>query len=908
MIPNSIKDDNKISLVSPSIPSETEVLTIIANDCHYIRISKQILQYELKRKRMNVASMSELAHLVSTEINIPTSSTSDWRLVLQDSITTVDIKQGCISLFDQVNSHQTFTQIEVNHASRFLQYATLHIKYRGNPDNKLLETIFPQEANCQTKLTSTLIKLICHPSDTFRTVALSFFDAFIRHSSNKCTIAVVVTGLLPQLFEHLKPQEIPLNGTTIDFHRHIISIVDMCLSISTTENIIKCLGIDPSSSRALAVTSELLDPIIQPFCTYLRSLMAPPFSPTDYHSGLSLLRNMSLFDMHLNHTTPSSSPVIQQFIDDLKNTMPEELASLLDLTAEKERLHELLFDDLKRTDESRWAKTFERIVVRLSEGRPISDVGLEAYLIFMSRRPDRVELKFWFDGTFSIQMDITTLLSFSRDGWFSPSKRLPLKALYTPFVPTQTHRATALLAAFERFGVHLDKGVLEEHVWSGWFSAFFDAINPSKLPFTNEFEPLHTQLVKMMHRRIHDICVFDGKHSYRRSREAINKTHRSFHKQTRDYIVHLSLHPFAFAPEYGDSIIVAFITQLLLHDDDDPMAKSLRDEVRKEMDEAARSSSSPPLILTSDLVCPLTDTEILNVVDRIVGLLESDSCLDDDTILRIYTFHTNQLKSVYLPELFRKAGRTSKQYFHTFQSLLSLPIDYFSLHPINSLLCPKPHDLQPTFDEWDDVDLATVGVVMQAIRDNRLTFKRLSSQFTQHLLDFIEHALHQVHYSAARLRQFQLEQLITPSIDILNKSFFGQDNFPFQRGKDRDEKIIDVCRLCDQHAIARCLSSVGYFSRMVGGVLDYSLFNPFKYGLDVFIDQASDFGNERAERTKLRRTIPLFLEEGWQDAVEFVLVKKDLNVYHNTQIAWFKKMTQFHGANIGDLLNLYDTD
>ncbi|KAK2943939.1 hypothetical protein BLNAU_21142 [Blattamonas nauphoetae] len=208
-IPHHIKNDNKTSLDSHSIPSETEALTITDNDCQYIRISKQILQYEQKRKRINSQTMLEQAHVEGTEINLPTSSTSDWRLVLQDSITTVDIEQGCVSLFEQVDSGMNLTPIEVFHAVKFLEYAIIHIRHYDHPYNKLLETISPQEANCQTKVTSALIKLICHPSDKLRTVALSFFDAFIEYSSNQCTIAVTVTGFLPQLFEHLKPQEIP---------------------------------------------------------------------------------------------------------------------------------------------------------------------------------------------------------------------------------------------------------------------------------------------------------------------------------------------------------------------------------------------------------------------------------------------------------------------------------------------------------------------------------------------------------------------------------------------------------------------------------------------------------------------------------------------------------------------------
>ncbi|KAK2950098.1 hypothetical protein BLNAU_15020 [Blattamonas nauphoetae] len=224
-IQSSINDNDESSLDSHSISSTTDVVTITANDQYYVRVSKQILQNELKRKRINVVSMSELPLLEDGEVALLASTTTDWRLVLLDAITTDDLRQGCISLFDQVNSGLKLTLVEVNHACRFMKYAEIHIKHRDRPHNELIMTIFPEEWHCQRKLTSALINLICHQSESLRTVSLSFFTASLSRSPKQLSPAIAATGFMTQLFENLKPHEIPINGTTIDFHRHITSIV-----------------------------------------------------------------------------------------------------------------------------------------------------------------------------------------------------------------------------------------------------------------------------------------------------------------------------------------------------------------------------------------------------------------------------------------------------------------------------------------------------------------------------------------------------------------------------------------------------------------------------------------------------------------------------------------------------------
>ncbi|KAK2947307.1 hypothetical protein BLNAU_17783 [Blattamonas nauphoetae] len=188
--------------------------------------------------------MTEQPHLEDDEVALPASIMSDWRLVLQDSITRNDLRQGCLSLFDQVNSGLKLDQTEVNHAIRFLKYACMYIEHRKSPHNKLLETIFLNESDRHTKLSSSLVNLLSLPSITLRTAVLSFFDVGLRKSSLDFPIEVATTGLLPQLFLVLKPHEIPLNDTTIEFHRHLTSIVDHFFDFASPETIVDHLDDD----------------------------------------------------------------------------------------------------------------------------------------------------------------------------------------------------------------------------------------------------------------------------------------------------------------------------------------------------------------------------------------------------------------------------------------------------------------------------------------------------------------------------------------------------------------------------------------------------------------------------------------------------------------------------------------
>ncbi|KAK2962027.1 hypothetical protein BLNAU_3083 [Blattamonas nauphoetae] len=539
--------------------------------------------------------------------------------------------------------------------------------------------------------------------------------------------------------------------------------------------------------------------------------------------------------------------------------MTEELVSSLGLEITGEELSQLLSRERSKMDEHRWVDIFADILVRLNEGKQISDLGLHALPWFLSSRPFGLKTVFRSDGTFSLKVD----------GRKKSMLELPSKTLGA-LITTRPHYASAILEGFSPFTRVINDEALERHLTDGWFASMFNAIIPSKLPFTNEFIPLHKHLVKEMSDCLFKIQNDDEWREIFRSQSQLNELYLSLHKITRNYVIHLSLHPFACVPKFSHNPVLDFLTHFFGPDLEDSVTKPFREQLRKDMDEAALSSSSPPFILTSDLVCRLTDDEIMNVVDRIVALLESDFPISDDTILRICAFHTNQLKCVYLPELFRKAGRSTEQYFHALNSLISVPLDYFDLHRINSLLTSRPDSLQPTLDEWDDVDLSTVGIMMPTINRNSVTVKSASSQ----LLDFTKEILPQLSHCASRLTLSQIERLLAPTINVLSEFYNQQNSSEFKFRKDRAKVFIELSRLCEQRVIAQCLGRIGFFSRIVDGLLDDSTFNASKCFINIFLRQTSSSGNEATKIKTLRRRAYHFLEEGWQNVLEILFFRQ----------------------------------
>ncbi|KAK2957287.1 hypothetical protein BLNAU_7665 [Blattamonas nauphoetae] len=276
---------------------------------------------------------------------------------------------------------------------------------------------------------------------------------------------------------------------------------------------------------------------------------------------------------------------------------------------------------------------------------------------------------------------------------------------------------------------------------------------------------------------------------------------------------------------------------------------------------------------------------MLKIVDRIVALSESDSPIDDDTTLRISSFHKDQLKSVYLPNLFRKAGRSAEQYFHAFQSLLSLHHDCFDLCPINSLLRPKPTTLQPRFDEWDSIDLETVGVAIRTINDGHLCFKHAD----WHLHNFALKVLPQISNCATQMDQRQLDRLLTASVDVLIKHNFLHKSTTWRELRDRDEVFLKVCRLCSQRVVALYLGRVGFFSHFVRGLFIDGPSFECEHVLELLIQHVRFSSYERVERKISRSSILSLLEEGWQDVLDFLFVKNQYSI---------KIVVHFLGANV----------
>ncbi|KAK2956784.1 hypothetical protein BLNAU_8237 [Blattamonas nauphoetae] len=814
---------------------------------------------------------------------------SDWRLVLQDSITSKDLLKGCLSLFDQIDTDLPLSETEMNHAARFLEYAGIHVKYRKYPHNQLLEPILSQEVYWKRNVTSALVKLVCHPSDTLRTVAFSFLDAAFSNSSRDIHPEVAATDLLPQLIKSLNPLEPPLNGTTIKFHRHITSILDDFFGSSEPEDVRSGFPIDMSHSRARALQSEKLQSIFDSSLAYLRSLIAAaPACSADPRSGFIHLSGMPQFNLIMMNTGLCPQyPEIQPVFGEIRKEILEELAKLLGFPSTKEA-DRCLHSDWKNPKTAKpWLNAFDCLLNRVKEGSQFSDLEVLALALFMNHSPSHLKLFFDSDDKFGLKTNDQIV----------SSTNLGTKSLWTLFTPTQPLHATIILNSLREFIRHDHRITFEKQFWSGWFTSFVSAVDPSKLPFTGDFIPFHKQLIQMLDDHLHmlDRNDFGTKCEWKdESRSELDATSYEFYIHTKDYIDHLSLHPFALDDERSD-VILDFLRKWYLRDFDHGWNKPHRSEVGKAMDACALSSSSPPFILPSELVCHLTNDEMLNIVDRIVGLLDSDSCLDDDTILRICAFHKHQLSRIYLPNLFRKAGRSTEQYFHACECLLSLPIDYFDRAPINHLLTNRWVKV-PSLDEWDDVDLEKVGIVKRLIHQNHFSVESNLHKLIKLLFNLVIRIMHHAHHCAARLGLSQLDRLLAPSVDVLSDYFIQPPSLKWQKCEKRKEQFAEICELCDQRVIARALSRTGFFSRFVATLFDHT-FKASEFIFQLIIDRSLFPKLNIEDQNTIQRRLPNFLEEGWQDAMEFIFVQgKDVNLNNIQHRIW--PMMQYLGGNV----------
>ncbi|KAK2948141.1 hypothetical protein BLNAU_16941 [Blattamonas nauphoetae] len=113
-------------------------------------------------------------------------------------------------------------------------------------------------------------------------------------------------------------------------------------------------------------------------------------------------------------------------------------------------------------------------------------------------------------------------------------------------------------------------------------------------------------------------------------------------------------------------------------------------------------------------------------------------------------------------------------------------------------------------------------------------------------------------------------------------------------------------RLCEQREIAQCLSRIGFYSWIVGGLLDGSPFITFELIIDLFLRRPRHSGDERAKKKILRRKNRHFLEEGWQDVLAVIFFTKTRPGFVPLCRTHAKEMMQFHGANLNTLLDWDD--
>ncbi|KAK2963365.1 hypothetical protein BLNAU_1899 [Blattamonas nauphoetae] len=482
------------------------------------------------------------------------------------------------------------------------------------------------------------------------------------------------------------------------------------------------------------------------------------------------------------------------------------------------------------------------------------------------------------------------------------SSKHHVRSLLTLLTPNQPQHATMILSAIQCVSRWIDPVAKVKHFWNGWLSRFFNTVNPSNMPFTHEYVSLHDHLVEVMCNIINSFeeCEPDPEiYKPTVKKRELKKFRLSFLTLSKDYLVHLSRNVFTNRP-HNAYTISSLLSRVMRFDLNTPTAEAFYRNLKQEMNSSALASSSPPFILTTELVCHLSDSETIDVVDRIVTLLDSNSSLDDYTILQICKF-ISFLGPRSLQLVFRNTGRTKEQYFHAFESFISLHIEPFYQAPINSLLSSRPDDHEPTFDEWDDIDLETVSIVMQIKTQNQLSIISKLKESDNLILKFIIDSLQQARHCTTRLTRTQLERLIAPSIDCLH-AFFHQ---PSSLGIDYQTKtklFRGIFSVYDQPVVTRAISKTGIFFRIVNGLTNSSEVEESIMTLLILIkDERRGNVNHKTERMLRRGGSPMIGEEGLDDAMESVTFMKT-----NIHISNFIKnqthcILQCFGANLPNL-------
>ncbi|KAK2954136.1 hypothetical protein BLNAU_10953 [Blattamonas nauphoetae] len=473
--PDSIETNEEFPINSTHNQSANDFLTILPDDQPYVQFSKQIMQYEMKRRRLHLEPNSDRLHLVGGDIPLQNSITSDWRVVLQDSIASYDLRKGCVSLFEHNQSVTELSSSEVDHTIRFLEYTTMYLHNVPQAPYRFFSDIFDGSSTSTTRM-SSLLKILSHPSETLRTVTLAFFSTGYSGWTPKYSHKIAKTDHFTRILSLLTPHEIPFSDTTMDIHRQVTSILFHFFRE------IDYFSPKPKSPETVAST-------LQAFCPYLRHLVAhPAFFPwkLPWTTFDSILRKFEKIINTLD--SRSSHPELVQFVDEMKNTLSEELASLIGLADQKETAKCLLFDRLDSEDTSEWVKGFECLLAHADEGRQFSDDGIQSIVIFLKRRPGSQRLVFATDGTFTFR---------EKDKLVS-SSTLDVRSLWALLTPTQPQHATALVSAAQFVSDWIDFADRIKHFWIGWLSRFFNAVDSSLLPFTPPYFALHARLVDVM--------------------------------------------------------------------------------------------------------------------------------------------------------------------------------------------------------------------------------------------------------------------------------------------------------------------------------------------------------------------------------------------------------------------------
>ncbi|KAK2940322.1 hypothetical protein BLNAU_24767 [Blattamonas nauphoetae] len=692
----------------------------------------------------------------------------------------------------------------------------------------------------------------------------------------------------------------------MELHSHVTSLVYYVLSFFTPKNVVDRLDDQPDQSTFLQRISNITSSLFTEIKPYLKHLFGHPGCFPGHPGVICFISFLIMFHAYFETDHPESLvPEIQQMHNDIQKEMSDEFYSSLRLACPDENFECQLIDTNQVTDRG-WAFVFARLLERVGKERPFSDLEFQWLITFLSQRPQSMKLVFKKDGTFGIKLE---------DNIFG-SATFHARSLCSLFTPTQPHHAPPLLTSFNDFIRQIDEKDLVLYIFDGWLSNLFAAVPPSTLLFTPDFIHLHTVLIRVMENRLDKPRYFppSSHHFGPQLQSALEKSYLSFLEHSKDYFVHLSLNPFALE-RTGSDTILQFLASLLksnLHYQN-PFI-SFQKTLIKAMDASALSSSSPPLIRTTELVRYLSEKETISIVDRIVAHIDRNTFLDDDSLLRIYIFIQRQLKIDSLPQLFQNLGRTTNQYFSALKAFLSIDVDsflprrrtnsqpqylfwYFTPEynpPINNLFLYCP-DTSRTKSEWKEVFFETILVMMRSLKLD----KRLSSSTAK------------AHHVNLRFVIQKSLQFASPSAAHLTPTTL--ERWPPPRSREKHEPTVTESVLwtdhhitihtrCEHPVIAHLLCKHGFYMLLLDDLTVYGSSSTAMSVLTHLIRSYRERDENMTQKRWLENGVMMCLnEEGWQDAMDFVHFQKQdfgYRKYESNITAQSKVMMNFCGANL----------